>query len=79
MTTRTIALSLDSDFINKLRKKSVKQGYRDIHQYIEEVLRRQIYWNRKRVKKKDAESEYLDKFSKPTKETYKIMRSIQPR
>ena len=79
MTTKQVVLTLDSSFFEALKKKSVQNGFKNLQQYVCDVLHHTTYGKKHaggRSRRKDPESEYLDKFSQPTKETYKIERSV---
>lgn len=78
MSGESITIHFERDFFEKLKKHAKKKGYESIPNFIHEVLRRQLFWQ-KRASLKDAESAYLDKFSSPTPETRKIIRGIRAR
>ena len=79
MEKNKILLSFDNDFFKKIKTRAKQRGFKSIEKFIIDVLRHNVYRKGAISKKKDAESLYLDKFSSPTRETAKIIRSIQPR
>ena len=79
MEKNKILLSFDNDFFKKIKTRAKQRRFKNIEQFIIDVLRHNVYRKGAISKKKDAENLYLDKFSSPTRETAKIIRSIQPR
>ena len=78
-TTKKLVLTLTDDFLQKLTERSKQLGYATPQQYIYDVMRRQLYLMRRSRRKrvKTSEEEYANKFSVPTKQTIKILRSVQ--
>lgn len=78
MVQRT-TIALDNDVYRKVRERVRKGRYKNIQQYIYELIRRDIFRKKAggRPKTVSSEDAYLDKFSTPTKETRKIERMIR--
>ncbi len=78
MVAKQVTFTFEPMFYRRLLSKSKKAGYKNVQQYGYDLLHHAVYGKKNsggRPKRKNPEREYLDKFSTPTKETYKIERS----
>ena len=79
MASEKIVLTMEESLVQKIKMKSQQQGFSTVQKYIYDLLHHAVYTKKHaggRLRRKDPETEYLDKFSQPTKETYKIERSV---
>jgi len=75
MAVKQILLTIEKETFTKLKKKASKLGYLTPQQYILEMIRRNVFYNKNTSKKYiSSEDELLNKFSKPTKKSRKIER-----
>ncbi|MDP3882203.1 MAG: hypothetical protein Q8Q31_04990 [Nanoarchaeota archaeon] len=74
MGTASLLLTLDSTVLRDLKKKAKKLHYESTQQYVYEIIRRNVYPNRKGNGKKTSDQEIMDKFSTSTKQSRKIER-----
>ena len=72
MATQNLLLTLNSDVYGDLKKKARKLHYESAQQYVYEIIRRNVYPNRKSAGSKVGDSALMDKFSTPTRQSRKI-------
>jgi hypothetical protein len=75
MAVKQILLTIEKETFTKLKKKASKLGYLNPQQYILEMIRRNVFYNKSKTKKYiSSDEELLNKFSKPTKKSKRIER-----
>jgi hypothetical protein len=74
MTTKSLLLTLNGEIYGDLRKKAKKLHYESTQQYVYEIIRRNVYPNKKTMGKKTGDRALMDKFSTSTKQSRKIER-----
>ncbi|MBS3089295.1 hypothetical protein J4461_00250 [Candidatus Pacearchaeota archaeon] len=75
MKKEGVALMIDGQTAERAKKKALRLGYRDVHEYLHEVIRRNVYHHQEKPRSKF--DPFLNKFAVPTKKTYKILKSVR--
>ena len=73
MAITRIVLTLDSDTAKKLERIASRAGFRNVQQFIYELIRRSL--QSKGGRPRVPLDTYISKFASPSKETYGIVKS----
>ncbi len=73
MISERITLAFEDQFYKKLKQKAKKQGFKDIKDYIYDVLQHRVYYQKRRGRgvKMSYDEIVMNKISKPTAESKK--------
>ncbi|MBI2632013.1 hypothetical protein HYW75_03345 [Candidatus Pacearchaeota archaeon] len=73
MPSEKITLAFEGPFYNKIKQKAKKQGFRNVRDYIYDVLQHRVYYQKRlgRGTKMSYDEMVMNKIAKPTSESRK--------
>ena len=79
MTSEPLVIEVDSVTLTKFKRRARKLGFKTAQEYLLDIVRRSAYIQAGRPRSSAVVDSFVSKFAKPTKETYKIIRSLRGR